>query len=404
MNSGDIMKYDVVIIGAGASGMMCSSFLKSRMKDLNILLLEKNDKVGKKLSITGNGKCNLGNNDLKVDYFHSNNDLNSFKNIIENNEYLDILKNIGILTTEENGRIYPYSMQAISVCKSFERYLISNDVKIKYNYTVNKVVYTDNEYIINDEIKSRFVVLATGGITYPKTGSTGDGYKILKSLNHRITNIYPSLTYLMTNYKYQKELQGVRVNAKASLIVDNKLEKEETGQVQFTKNALSGICIFNLSRNVKRYLDDNKSVIISIDFIPECDNIDDYLKQFKNYKSQEALSCVINNKLANVICKDTNTYDKQFNKIDSKSFYNIMDKLKNMNFKIIGVGDYLVSQVTNGGASLDNFNNSLESKTNHNLYVIGELLDIDGDCGGYNLSWAFNSAIVAAKDIISKLV
>ena len=404
MNSGDIMKYDVVIIGAGASGMMCGSFLKRNKNNLKILILEKNDKVGKKLSMTGNGKCNLGNTDMSIKHFYSSGDLNNFKNAIESENYLETLKDIGILTTTENNRIYPYSMQAISVCKSFERYLTKNGVQIKYNYHVKNVEHKDNEYIINDEITSKAVVIATGGITYPKTGSTGDGYKILEKLNHTITETYPALTYLMTNYKYQKELHGVRVNATATLKVDNKTIKKESGQVQFTKNALSGICIFNLSRDIKKDLKENKNVNILLDLIPDYDKLDDYFRKFNSYKMQDVLSCVINNKLATVICKETNTYDKLLSSIDIKTYKNIMTKLKNMSFKIIDIGDETVSQVTSGGLSLDEVNESFESKNNKNLYVIGELLDVDGDSGGYNLSWAFNSAMVAAKDINSKLV
>ena len=404
MNSGDYVVYDVIIIGAGASGMMCGSFLKYKKNDLKILVLEKNDKVGKKLSMTGNGKCNIGNTNLNITKFHSNSDLKRFRKGIESNDYIPFLEKIGILTTTEDERIYPYSMQAIGVCKSFERYLVSNGVQIKYNYKVTKIDKICDEFIINDEIKCKKLVVATGGITYPKTGSTGDGYNLLKVLGHTITDIYPSLTYLVTNYKYQKELQGVRVNALATLVVDNKVIKTEKGQVQFTKNALSGICIFNLSRNVKKYLNNNQSVLVSLDLIPEYKSLKEYFKQFQSYKIQDALSCVINNKIAIAICKELKVYDMLLSDIDDDKYNMIVSKLKKMKFNIIDVGDELVAQVSNGGVSLDELNDYLQSKIINSLYVIGELVDVDGDCGGYNLSWAFNSAILASLSILDRLV
>ena len=194
-------------------------------------------------------------------------------------------------------------MQAVSVCKSFERCLNLLNVEIKYNYDVSKVSKKADVFTINDDIKSKVVVVATGGKTYPKTGSTGFGYDILKSFGHTITNLYPSLTHLKTDYKYIKDLQGVRVNAKVSLCVNEKIETKENGQVQFTRDSLSGICIFNLSRNVGKYIKENKKVKIIIDLIPNYDQFGlvEYLKSFSSYSIVDALSCVINNKLFFVI-------------------------------------------------------------------------------------------------------
>ena len=409
--------YDVIIVGAGASGVMCALVLKNQNKNLRVLLLEKNDKIGKKLSMTGNGHCNLGNINTDISNYNSSSNLDNFENkliikdfdflnILDNSDdlesYYDYLKQFGILIRKEKDGLYPYSNQAISVCKSFERYLNYLNVEVKYNYEVLNIIKEKDNFVVNDELKCKKIVIATGGKTYPKTGSTGIGYSILKNFGHNITNLYPSLTYLKTNYKYIKDLQGVRTNAIVNLSIDGWIEESEEGQVQFTKDALSGICIFNLSRNVGKYLKENKKVKIIVDLVPDYSQLEllDYIKKFPSYLISDALSCIINNKLANVLAKEMKINGKKVKELDKNKLEGICFNLKNMYFNIIETGDFNTAQVTSGGAILDEFTKSLESKKCKRLYAIGEVLDVDGKCGGYNLSWAFTSAIIVAEDIL----
>lgn len=396
--------YDVVIIGAGASGSLCACILKLKNKNLNVLILEKNNKLGKKLSITGNGRCNLGNLDMDISNFNSSSDITRFEKRLckDKDNYINYLRQVGIVIKSDDRRLYPYSNQAISVCKSFERYLDYLNVEIKYNYDVTSVKKENDLFIINNDIKARHIVIATGGKSYPKTGSTGLGYDILKSFGHKIEKLYPSLTFLKTNYKYIKDITGVRFDCLASLSVDDVIEEKQQGQVQFTKDSVSGICVFNLSRNVSKYLDEGKKVNVIINLVPEYNDYElkMYINSFKEYKIEDALSGIINNKLANVIIKELKLSGKLVNRLTQVQINDIAFKVHNMNLGITSTGDFDASQVTNGGASLDDFNDNLESNRCKGLYAIGEVLDVDAKCGGYNLAWAFTSAIIVAKEIV----
>ncbi len=411
--------YDVVVIGAGASGLMCSCALKMKNHNLKILLLEKNDKVGKKLLITGNGRCNLGNLNTDISNYNSSGNINKFKKYLDirkdlnlkngiipicldNENYIEYLKCIGIITKEDDKKLYPYSNQAISVCKSFERYLKYLNIDIKYNYDVTKVENINDVFSINDDIKSKYVVVATGGKTYPKTGSTGAGYEILKKFGHKIEKLYPSLTYLKTDYKYIKDLFGVRFNGIVNLNVNGIIKETEVGQIQFTKDSVSGICVFNLSRNVKKYLEEKKKVNLIINLVPDYSDyeLERYIKTFKDYKIEDALSGIINNKIASAITKQLKVHGKLVKQINENEIKSILFTIHNICFNIIQTGDFDNAQVTSGGANLDEFTDGLESKKRKGLYAIGEILDVDGKCGGYNLSWAFTSALIVSNEII----
>ena len=397
--------YDVIIVGAGASGTFCALSLKYNNPNLNVLLLEKNDKLGKKLLITGNGRCNIGNKNINISDYNSNSSLEYFKKIIEtgSDNYAYLLKTFGVFITNEENRLYPCSNQALTVCKSFERALINYGVEVKYNYDVNNINKVNDMFIINNSLKSKMVVIATGGKTYSKTGSTGMGYELLKSFGHNITNLYPSLTSLKTNFKYIKDLAGVRVNSKVSLYDSRCLVSEEKGQLQFTKDSLSGICIFNLSRYIGKLIDNKKELSVRVDFMPDntFDELYDYIKSFYNYNLEDAISCILNNKLAMVIAKNIKLAGKKVSSLSDSDLTIAVENIKNMKFDIIGTGDFENAQVTCGGVFLNEFTSDLESNKCKGLYAIGEVLDVDGKCGGYNLSWAFNSALIVS-DIISK--
>lgn len=411
--------YDVIVVGAGASGVMLASILREKNKDIKILILEKNDKICKKLSLTGNSRCNLGNK--IVDYsFYNTDEIKKFEIYFNNikkshlndmlnvnykyENYIEYLKKIGVFIKEENNLLYPYNDQAISVCKAFEKYISKNNIDLICGYEVKNILKEDNYYLINNDKKSKVVVIATGGLSYPKTGSTGDGYKILKSFGHNITKLYPSLVKLKSDFKYLKDLKGVRVDSLVSLILNDKIIKEEKGQVQFTEDFVSGICVFNLSRYVKKYLENNEKVELKINFIPNYNykELKSKMNDFLNYNVFDFLSLVINNKIALVICKLNNVVNKRIKDIDDLEKNKILNLLYDFKINITDTAGFNFSQVTMGGVKLSEMSLNLESNLKSNLYAIGEIVNVDGVCGGYNLIWAFTSALIASEDIIKK--
>lgn len=396
--------YDVVIIGAGAAGCLCAINLKIKNKKLNVLMLEGNDKLGKKILMTGNGRCNLGNKNKSLDCYYSSSSLKPFEETLLSDDYLRVLNDLGIVIKAEEERLYPNTKEALTICKHFEMMIKSQKIQIKYGYKVHKVVKKDGNYVINDDLKAKTIVVAAGGKSYPKTGSDGTGLNLLRDLSHTIVKPYPSLTYLKTNYKYMKIIDGVRFDGMVSLFIDGVFKKEEKGQVQFTKNYVSGICVFNLSRDVKRFLEEGKKVSLVINFGAPYSalKIMSYLKKFSFLKTRDALCGIINSKLSLAVLKSLNLDDKIIASLKENELEKIANEVCEMRFNITGTGDFEASQVTAGGALLSEFNNDFESKINKNLYAIGEVLDVDAKCGGYNLAFAFSSAICASNAIARK--
>ena len=385
------------IIGGGFSGVISSLFIKGNNE---ITILERNNDILKKLLITGNGRCNYFNKDMNINHFHSNNE-EYLKDIItkENIDKLNkFYKDLGIIPKIKNGYYYPYSNKASSIKDLLICELKNKKIKIKCDYLVDDIKIKNNKFIINNELEFDKIIISTGGMAYPKTGSDGNIYNLLKKFNHTITDIYPSLVQITSNNKYLKELSGVRCESTLSLY-DNKLIKEEKGELQFTNYGVSGICTFNLSSYLKG---DYKNKYILVNFMPINE---DELNKFmikNNYKTiLSSLEGILNNKLIKVILKLSDIKeDACYLDLNSKQKEVLFDNLFRYKVNITGTKGFNDAQVTSGGVSIDEINMiTMESKLIPNLYIVGELLDIDGDCGGYNLTNAFITGMVAGENI-----
>ena len=390
----------VVVVGAGASGLIASIFASKKSE---VIILERNSSPLKKLLLTGNGKCNYFNDNQDINNYNSSN-IDLVEEIITQNNItnvLDFFDRIGIVPKIKNGYYYPYSNLSNSVKEALLKEASLNKVKIVTNYLVEDIKKENNKFIINNDIICDYLILSTGSKAYPKTGSDGIGYELLKKFGHKIIKVLPALTQIIGSKIY--DWAGIRVDAKVSLYENNTFIKEEVGELQLTKNGLSGICIFNLSGRLKRGLDSGNKEDIIINFLPNITNIklfiDERDNKVKNRTILELLEGLINYKLVKIILKeskiDENKYYEELNNSEKETLLNNLTKFK---LNIIDTNSFDNAQVCSGGIPLTEINiNTMESKIVDGLFIVGELLDIDGICGGYNLTVAFISGMLAGK-------
>ncbi len=400
---------DIVIIGGGVSGIV--SAIKSFNGRNRITILERNDKCLKKLLLTGNGRCNYFNDDTSISNYHSMREDLLDKVINSDNmcRVLDFYDELGIIPKIKNGYYYPFSNQASTVRDALMFEVMKLGISIKYNYLVEKIERSNNKFIINDSIVCDKVIIATGSCSYPKTGSDGMGYDFLRKFGHNIIKPLPALVQLNSDFKYCRELSGIRSDVILSLYEDDEFISSSVGEVQLTDYGISGICTFNLSHFVTRGLDVGKKEVIKVNFLPFIK--DNYMEWFNTYSNKHndkniyMLLCnILNYKLVKVILKvcsiDNETY---YNELDYNSRSLLIDNLTNFKFNIVSTKDFNFSQVCNGGVSLDEVNlSTFESLIVDGLYITGEVLDINGNCGGYNLICAVISGILVGDDLSDK--
>lgn len=382
----------IIIIGSGASGLAAGISLLRCGYDVTIL--ERNNISGKKLLLTGAGRCNFFNSDQNIVHYHSSDKDILAKIITSNNIHLveDFITSLGIVPKVKDGYYYPFANQAYNMKELLERTYLDLGGKIKYNYLVEKIEKKNSLFLVNDNISCDKLILATGSKAYKMTGSDGIGYQLAKKFNHHIVKVLPSLTSLITREK--TNLKGVRVDAKVTLYEDGVKVREELGQVQFTDYGLSGICIFNLSYYAVKGLNKNKKEVITIDLMPFMDKV-----SFKNKKVYDLLLGFLPNKMIDYILKTLDiSKDVYYENLSNDKKQELTKILKEMEFNITSYKEFDFSQVCSGGVSLREINPlTMESIFVKNLYIIGELLDVNGDCGGYNLTFAFLSGILTSR-------
>lgn len=398
---------EVVIVGGGASGLTAAITAARNGKDVTII--EKNNKCGKKILITGNGRCNFWNTDEDLSHFHSSNS-NLLKEFITDERKNSILKffdSLGLAYKTKNGYYYPFSNQAFTIENALLSECKKLNIKIINDITVEKIIKEDC-FIINpdkENIKAKNIIIATGSKAAPKTGSDGLGYELAKSLGHNIITSLPSLVQLKADEPYFKNWSGIRTDVKVNLLINHKYIKSETGEIQLTNYGLSGICIFNLSGEAAKALNQNKNVIISINFIPFASNPKTFLQNLnKNsyHKTiSELLEGILHYKLIDIILKKAHLKrDLLLTTLTDKELNNLIKTLTDFQIKILDTHTLDHAQVCSGGIPLTEINSkTLESLKVKNLYFTGEIIDIDGDCGGYNLGWAWMSGIIAGKNV-----
>lgn len=388
----------IVVIGGGYSGLMVSLMLDSKKYDITIL--EKESELGKKILVTGNGRCNFWNDDMDIRHFHSRS-LDDMSMLIKDesiSKSFKFFETLGIEYKVKNGYYYPYTNKASTIRDTLLYEINRRNIEVKTDYLVETITKKGNKYVINNNIESDLVIICSGGIVYNNKNS--GHYDLIEKLNHTLIKPLPSLTKLNSTLSY--DWQGIREDGKVSIYVDDKFIKSEIGEIQFTKTGISGICVFNISRFASIGLYDHKKVYVLIDFMPGKDDIISYLNT-KDVKLPvyELLSRLINRDLVKIILERShikrNVIYKNLSELEKKR---LEENIKRFRVDISSTGSYKEAQVTSGGIDLREINlDNLESKLNKNLFMTGEILDIDGDCGGYNLGFGLISAYKVAEYI-----
>lgn len=415
--------FDIAVIGGGAAGLMAAvtaaETAKTEHKNISIAVLDGAARVGKKLLATGNGRCNLTNMNMSPSHYFG--DVNQIKSVLDQytpKMIMDGFLTFGLLCKEEDeGRVYPYNVQASAVLDILRRRLDVLKVDIICDFPVTSIQKGKHGFqICSNELPPIFakqMILAAGGKASPNLGSNGSGFTLAKSLGHSVTPVFPALVQLKTPSDRAKPLKGMRSTAKAVLLADETAVKIETGEVQFTENGLSGICIFQLSRLASEFFATNKingktcrSVEISLDFMPEytIKQIVDLLRNsiaiYPDMPVNELLTGLLNKRVGQEIVKQAlpQLAGEPVKLLKVPQLELLTDMIKNFCFPITGTMPWQNAQVTAGGVPLSEVEvSSMRSNICKNLYLAGELLNIDGDCGGYNLHWAWCSGIIAGR-------
>ena len=408
------MFYDLIVIGGGPTGMMAAG--RAAELGAQVLLLEKNKNLGIKLLSTGHSRCNLSNavpiRELINSFGENGKFLFSAFSKFGPEEVIDFFNERGLETKiEKNNRVFPKSDKSADVLKTLAAYLKENKVKIIFEANVKKI--TEKNQIISKvslvdgrEFSAKNYLIATGGLSYPTTGSTGDAYKWLKSLGHKIIKTYPALAPMIVREKFVKELEGLSLlDAEFTLKKDDKILNKKRGEAIFTADGLSGPVIFALSANAAKNLPE---VELIIDLMPEkkLSELDQYWQEKFNFQQNKQIKNVLGeifpSRLAEKILEiagiDLTAKINQINKFERKK---ICAVIKNLNFKIIKVAGYDKAMLTTGGLDLKEVDQkTMSSKLIKNLLVAGEVLDLDGPTGGFNLQACWSTGRLAGESAL----
>ncbi|MDU5214543.1 MAG: NAD(P)/FAD-dependent oxidoreductase [Finegoldia magna] len=403
----------VGIIGAGASGVFAALILKQNYIDTTVI--ERNANALKKIYATGNGRCNFTNRNVSYKNYHGENPKFTISAIkkFDNYDVIEFFNDMGIPEVElENGKIFPKSLQASSIVKQMMCLANHLEVEFIFDSFVDDVRKNGDVFEVksNDSLyKFDYLIIACGSKAYKKSGSDGNGYILMEKLGHNIVKTHPGIVQLRLNGDSFKKMSGTKFKANAKLVVDEKEVFEFYHDVLFTDYGISGPTILQLSGEAIRAKNKGLDVKIRIDTV----DLDEnklyehliYIISLNYYKKiNELLVGLINDNLIEEVLNQANIeYDINVCELSKEEIYKLAHTLKNLEFSVSGYKDEDSGQITCGGVDTDEINPStMESKKIKNLYIIGEIMDVDGDCGGYNLQWAFSSAYSCAMSIIKK--
>lgn len=399
---------EVVIIGGGASGMAAA--IAAAGNGHSVTIIERQARVGRKLLSTGNGRCNITNMDVCIDNYHGENVgfVRYALSVWTPEKVLEFFAGLGLMTvTEYGGRVYPLSNQASSVLDVLRFALEKPNIRLVAGATVDSVKRQGRGFVVSwaeESVRCDKLIVACGGCAGSKLGGVMDGYNILKSLGHSRTALHPALTQIRTQPEVPRSMKGIKVNANVRVLRGKALLAERAGELLFTDTGVSGTVIFELSRCVST---GGEGLSLEIDMFEamEKGKVRSYLYARKNARpsapAKEIFTGALHSRVGMALCKyagingETACADLKAGDMDA-----LAAAAKALKLPVTGVSGFESAQVTAGGMKTAEFDpKTMESRIVPNLYACGEVLDIDGDCGGYNLQWAWASGLLAGGSL-----
>ncbi len=403
------MKKKIGIIGGGASGMVCA--IVAAGGGCDVTLIEKNKKLGRKILASGNGRCNITNRDISQEYYHGHH-LLCVKEVLKHFNRKDMqnfFSKLGLeLIENDDGRVFPMSLQASSVVAFLEDALIQNGVDIKIQTEVKNIKYIGSKFLVTtqeEELSFDKVVVATGSYAMASLGSSADGYRFAKNFGHEVYPTFASLVQLVSSDRFVKYASGVKIDALLSAYVEKNLVDQRRGDLLFTDYGLSGLAVLDISRSVVSALFKGKSCMIKIDLLPDVSI--STLKKLLQKKAQQFpkkspslwLNGILHKKLVNLLLEKTDLYGLLT--LQTKQLNTLAYTIKNLSIPISDSKGAKSAEVLAGGISCAQVDEkTFMSKLQKDLYFTGEVLDVDGDRGGYNLHFAWASGYLAGKKLI----
>lgn len=426
------MKKQVGIIGGGAAGMVAA--IAAARNGADVTICEAGDRIGQKILSTGNGKCNLGNMRLDPNQYHGSClFLEDAFQKFGMEETISFFEKLGVMLKERDGYVYPRSEQASTVLDALRFEIRSLGVRVLNHFRVEEILPNGSVgWKVRSEGATEIfdaVILACGGKAMPKTGSDGSGYKLAQMLGHKLIPVVPALTFVKCREDYFKSISGVRMEAAIELFSkDNQLLCRERGEIQFTDTGLSGIPVFQMSRVAANELRNGREVIISIDLLPDVitkkkkefdlTEADDKLSEkyqaiskmtpddfvngrrrlVKDRTVEECLSGIFPKKIMAFLVKSVGLrLSDPAENLSDADFRKVFQRARNWKVCVMETGSWQNCQVCAGGVDCSEVSECFESKIKKGIFFAGEILDVDGRCGGYNLQWAWTSGYIAGQ-------
>lgn len=398
----------VVIVGGGASGLVAA--ITAAREGAKVTIIEQKDRLGKKILSTGNGRCNLTNEYMNLNCFRSD-DMTLVSDVLQQFSYqetIQFFEDLGVILKNRQGYIYPISDQASTVSDVLIMeakrlnviILLEQSVKTISKSKLGYLVKTDKEVVLCDA-----VILATGGKAAPVLGSDGSGYTLAKSFGHHLSPVVPALVQLKGKGNFFKQISGVRTNAKVTVFVDGNSLGEDIGELQLTNYGISGIPVFQISRFAAKGLYEKKKVTVEIDFMPNMsdDEFHMFLKsrldKHGHRTAEEFFTGMFHQKLIGLFLKISRISPlSNMTEVTPAQLQLFQKVCKHFVVDIEGTNDFDQAQICAGGVKTTEINpQTMESLLANHVYLTGELLDVDGICGGYNLQWAWATGYIAGK-------